>query len=650
MSLTLAQRATLGLICDTFAPGDGSELPSASRLGAVDAVEQLLARNPSVAERRAFETLLRVWNSRALGVLIGAGPRRFADLTQADREQALWRLGNSRLARKRAVFQALKGAALTAYYATPGSTGSNPAWRQMGFPGPFGALPDAPRPALAPLRPTGDMTLDCDVVVVGSGAGGGTAAAVLAAAGLDVVVVERGGYYDDADFGTGELTGLLNLYSPGPATTQEGQLGLVAGSCLGGGTVVNWTTSFRTPEDVREEWASLGAKQFAADEYTEALDAVEARLGVNGKHSDASGRDTVLERGLRELDWHVDAMPRNVRGCDAGIECGRCGFGCRIGAKQSVTKTWLADAAEHGARLLIDTEVRTITLRDGSASGVAAVTPEGDSVTIRARAVVVAAGAIHTPALLRRSGISGQNIGRYLRLHPATAVFGTFDEEIRPWEGGLQTRYSAEHRDLDGHGYGVIYETGPLTPGMTVGFLNWTSAAQHRAIMHNLAHTVAVGVITRDRDHGTVSIDRAGDAVVRYRLSGYDQAHMHAGIDGAARILEAAGARRIFSGHQFGPVYEPGIEGSHDTFVAECLRAGYDPGRCAMGALHIMGSARMGGARADSATDPDGAVWDVPNVVVADGSCFPTASGVNPMLSIEAIAHMNAARLAARLT
>ncbi|WP_433522513.1 GMC oxidoreductase [Nocardia pseudovaccinii] len=119
--------------------------------------------------------------------------------------------------------------------------------------------------------------------------------------------------------------------------------------------------------------------------------------------------------------------------------------------------------------------------------------------------------------------------------------------------------------------------------------------------------TPSRGVITRD--HG-----------IRYRLSGYDKAHMHAGISCAAQILGAAGALRIFSGHQSGPVYEPGAAGSHDTFVAECLCAGYDPGRCAMGALHNMGSARMGGSRADSATDPDGVVWDVPNVVVADAS------------------------------
>ncbi|MFQ6329921.1 GMC family oxidoreductase N-terminal domain-containing protein [Nocardia sp. CWNU-33] len=649
MPLTAKQRATLGLICDTFTPGDGAELPSATQIGAVDVVEQLLERNPSAPDGKAFDLLLNAWDSRTFGLLTGRGARRFSSLTPQDREQALLGLGGSRIARKRALFQALKSAAVTAYYVASGPTGIHPAWERMGFTPPPGPLPDAPAPGLRPVQPTEDTTLDCDVVVIGSGAGGGTAAGVLAAAGLAVVVVERGGYYDDANFGSGELDGLLRLYAPGPATTAEGQLGLVAGTCLGGGTVVNWTTSFRTPDSVRDEWASLGAKQFAADEFTEALDAVERRISVNRDHSAISARDTVLERGATELGWHIDAMPRNVRNCDAGIECGRCGFGCRIGAKQSVVKTWLADAAENGARILIGTDVRKIMVNNGSAAGVEAVTTDGKSITIRSRAVVVAAGAIQTPALLGRSGITGKNIGRYLRLHPATAVFGTFDEEIRPWEGGMQTRYSTQHADLDGAGYGVIYETGPMTPAMSVGFMNWSGGAQHRDAMLNLAHTVAVGVITRDRDHGKVSTDRDGEAVVRYRLSEYDKKHMHAGIEGAARLLEAAGARRISSGHQAGPAYEPGVHGSYDEFVAQCHSAGYDPGRCAMGALHIMGSARMGGSAADSATDPDGVVWGYSNLVVADGSCFPTASGVNPMVSIEAIAYMNATRLAARL-
>ena len=124
----------------------------------------------------------------------------------------------------------------------------------------------------------------------------------------------------------------------------------------------------------------------------------------------------------------------------------------------------------------------------------------------------------------------------------------------------------------------------------------------------------------------------------------------HRGIVGAAEISEAAGATEVFSPHSRPVSFEPGRRGSVKQFSAEALAAGYAPGRVGMAALHIMGTARMGGDPAQSATNPDGATWDVPNLVVADASCFPSASGVNPMVSIEAIAHMNATRLAARLT
>ncbi|WP_280242313.1 GMC family oxidoreductase N-terminal domain-containing protein [Nocardia abscessus] len=487
-------------------------------------------------------------------------------------------------------------------------------------------------------------------MVVGSGAGGGVAAAVLAEAGLDVVVLERGNYYDDRDFGTGELGGLQQLYAPGPPASTEGQITLVAGTCLGGGTVVNWSTSLPTPQDVRAEWAALGAGQFAETEFDEALEVVQRRLGVTDRRSVLSARDGVLERGAKALGWEVDTLPRNVTdACDAGVECGRCGYGCRLGAKLSVTKTWLADAADRGARLVVDADVRRILVRGGRAQGVSAVTSDGVAIEVHARAVVVSAGAIQTPALLRRSGLRNTNIGRNLRLHPAAAVFGVFSEEIRPWEGGLQTRICRRHSDLDGNGYGVIYETGPIHPGLATGFMSWRGAENHRATMLDFARSNAIGIITRDRDPGSVSVDRGGEPIVEYRLSDYDAAHLHTGIEGAASILEAAGAHRIFSGHQAGISYEPGRRGSHAEFAAACRAAGYGPGQCSLGALHIMGSARMGGSPENSATNPDGATWEVANIVLADASCFPTASGVNPMVSIEAIAYMNAKRLAAQL-
>lgn len=650
MQLSARQQHMLGLICDTFVPGDGAVLPRATDFGTVEAITALLGENPRQAEQQALLRVLDLWDSRIFAYFNGFGTRRFSELSPAERESLLLRLAGSRLGPVRSVFQALKNATLTAYYAGSGPGGHHPYWDAIGYSDPPGPLPEAAAPPLNPARPHADTTLDCDVVVVGSGAGGGVAAAVLAAAGLEVIVIERGDYLDDADFGLGELEGLRRLYAPAPSVTSEGQLALVAGTCLGGGTVVNWSTSLRTPDEVRAEWARSGVPQFAGEEYTAALDAVSDRLGVNLDHSPVSARDAVLERGLEALGWHVGQLPRNVRDCDASVECGRCGFGCRLGAKQSVTKTWLADAEKHGARMLIGTRVESIQLERGRATGVLARTRDGHEVRVRSRAVVAAAGAIQTPALLLRSGLRNANIGRYLRLHPATAVFGVFDEEIRGWEGGMQTRYSAEHRDLDGAGYGVIYETGPMTPAMTVGFTSWTGAAEHQALMADFARTATVGIITRDRDHGSVRVDRGGEPIVRYRLSGHDAAHVAAGIEGATQILEAAGAQRIFSGHQSRAMYEPAHAGTRTGFLAQCHDTGYGPGRIAMGALHIMGSARMGGSSATSAVDPDGAAWEVPNLVVADGSCFPTASGVNPMLSIESIAYMNATRLAARLT
>jgi choline dehydrogenase-like flavoprotein len=345
----------------------------------------------------------------------------------------------------------------------------------------------------------------------------------------------------------------------------------------------------------------------------------------------------------------VDAMPRNVVGCEQDVECGRCGLGCRIGAKQSTAKTWLVDAQQAGARIVIGTRVQRVTSTHGRATGVEGRSANGARVVVRARAVVVAAGSLQTPALLRRSGLGNRNIGKHLRLHPATAVWARYDEDVLPWTGPPQSRYSKEHRDLDGEGYGVIYETAPITAAFGAGFLPWHGAEPHAGLMADLGRLAPVAVIVRDRDPGEVKVDRQGEPVAHYRLSPHDAAHLHRGIVGAAEISEAAGATEIFTGHGRPVGYQPGRTGSVDGFAAAALTEGYAPGRITLAALHIMGTARMGGSPEMSAVNPDGETWDLRDLVVADGSCFPTASGVNPMISIESIAYMSAKRLAARL-
>lgn len=523
-------------------------------------------------------------------------------------------------------------------------------YEATGYPGALGSTEEQRPRAIAPVRITADTDLDCDVCVVGSGAGGGTAAAVLAAAGLDVVVLEAGDHYEDSDFDGGELDGWRRLYAQGgSAATHDQSVGLLAGSCLGGSTVVNYTTSFRTPDDVRAEWAAHGVPAFTSDEYTRSLETVWGRLGVNLDHNRVSAREEVFRRGLDALGWHCDAMPRNVIGCDQdGPECGWCGFGCRRGAKQSTLKTWLPDAQAAGARILVRTRARRVLLAGGGAQGVEAQTADGHRVTVRSRAVVAACGAIQTPGLLRRSGLTNREIGRNLRLHPATGVFGFFDEAVRPWEGTMQAIYSDQHRDLDGSGYGVKYETAAFHPSLFAAFAPWRSAAQYAELAGGIGRAGLVGVLLRERGGGEVKVGRDGEPVARYRLSDEDTRHVRTGLDGAAQILEAAGARRIVSAHSRLVSYEP-ARGSREAFLAGADACGYAAGRCVFFSFHLMGSARMGGSRDRSACGPEGETWDARNLVVCDGSTFPTASGVNPMISIEAIAHMNASALAARL-
>jgi choline dehydrogenase-like flavoprotein len=642
------QIAAASLIADTFVPGRTPAM-AASALGVPEIMLDLAYRNPRAGERRQLELLLKGFDSRTLGLLLGGRPRKFSSLSQSEREGVLLSLANSRLPQKRALFTALRFGLMVATYSAPGPTGHSPLWDEVGYAPPFGVHPDAPERPLSPLRFEKDTELTADVVVVGSGAGGGTAAGVLAAAGLDVVVLEAGEYHDDADFDGSELTAFSNFYAVAPQMSVEGQMALMAGYGVGGGTVVNYTTSFRTPDDVRAEWAGIGARQFAEQEYTDSLDAVYTRLGVNTDHDRAGQRDALLQRGLEKLGWHVEAMPRNVIGCEQDVECGRCGLGCRIGAKQSTAKTWLVDAAQAGARIVVGARAMRVTTAQGRASGVEAVTASGHRLVVRSRAVVAAGGAVQTPALLRRSGLGNANIGKYLRLHPATAVWARFDEDVLPWTGPPQSRFSKEHRDLDGKGYGVIYETAPITAAFGSAFVPWHGADAHAARMRDLRHLAPVVVIDRDRDSGQVKVGKDGEPVVSYGISEYDAAHLHQGIVNAARIAEAAGAVEVFTTHQRPVGFEPGRRGSIETFAADAAAAGYRPSRVGLAALHIMGTARMGGSPADSATNPDGETWDLPGLVVADGSSFPTSSGVNPMISIEAIAHMNARRLASRL-
>jgi choline dehydrogenase-like flavoprotein len=639
----------LRALAETFVPG-------AEAVRLADHLAETIAALPHRTDRDELARLLRLFESPVVNALVAGVPRPFTTMSVPQRERYLRGWATSRLPLRRKAFQALKRMATVVYYTAREPSGrGNPAWPRLGYPGPLGPPPATPK-RIQPLEITADETLDCDVVVIGSGAGGGVMAGELTANGKSVVVLEKGGYYNEADFTQYEGDMLSRLYDAGGLLTSR-DLGFIIlqGSCLGGGTVVNYTTSFHTPETVREQWArEHRLPHFASPEFTRSLDAVAQRIGVTTGQNLPSGRDVVLIRGLEALGWHHGLLPRDVRGCSQGDDCGYCGYGCRRGAKQSTLVTYLQDAFDHGARIIVGASVRRVVIEGGRATGVEAVVrhpraPRPFTIAVRAKAIVVACGAVHSPSLLMRSGVRLPALGRHLVLHPATALFGLMDEAVRPWTGTVQAHYSDQFADLD-RGYGFKFETAPLHPSLFALATPWESGVQHAEAMSRLPRTALVGILLRDRDGGQVRVDAEGHAVVSYRLSRYDTQHLRRALLEGARLLEAAGAKEIWSTQPRWLAYQPDGTGTARARWMESVdRVGFGPNQLLLATFHQMASCRMGTSDRDSVVTPEHQVWGIPGLYVADASTFPSASGVNPMLTIMGIAHRAAGIVASRI-
>ncbi len=334
-------------------------------------------------------------------------------------------------------------------------------------------------------------------------------------------------------------------------------------------------------------------------------------------------------------------MPRNVTDCLEGLECGFCAYGCRHGAKNSTARTYLSDAAAAGARLVVGCEVERVLSEGGRASGVAAsvTAPDGSRhrLTVRARVVVVAAGGIHTPAILLRSGLTNRNIGRHLRLHPASAVMGVFPERVDPWTGSLQTRYSDQFADQH-DGYGAKFETAPAHFALAASAFGWESARQFKEDVARLGYSGLCGVLLRDRDPGRVAVGRDGRARVHYELSRFDERHVREAVRGAAQVLAAAGAHEIFTLQTPPARARPGEPAWLDRLMTAADARGYRYCRMSYITFHQLASARLGRSPTDSVAGETGEAHELKGLYVADGSAFPTSSGVNPMLTIMAIA------------
>lgn len=659
MPLTARERSVLRSICDTLVPTLPGE-PFYSRAASDLSVDVLLevaidgAMQPGSA--RDFRRVLSVFDSPFYNLVLTGKPKRFSSLPAVERERymAAWR--DSSIPLKRTAFQALKRLVCFLYYASSDASGSNPNWRDIGYPGPSGdrPVPTAEDLLLTPLAVEEGMRIECDVVIVGSGAGGGVIAESLAGSGLDVLVLEQGPYETSETFRQDEVQMMQKLFQQGgTAATKDLSFVLLAGRGAGGGTTVNWNTCLRPPTRVLKEWeADYGLSGVTGAAFAAQVEQVWRRLGVNSDESQRNANNQALWDGCTALGYSEDidfqVIERNAIGCSQ--RCDFCTYGCIYACKQSTAVTYLPSAQRRGAKFVFDTRVERVIIEGGEARGVMArhsTSGRSQTYEVKARAVVVACGGIETPALLLRSGAKDRNIGRYLRLDPTVALGGLFEKPVEPWKGPPQTVAVWKFIDLDGSYHGFWIEAAPVHPGLYALSIPWTGGKQHKEFMRNFyAHSTASIVLLRERSSGAVSIDKHGYPVVAYDLEKEDRDTMVRGMEETARILAAAGAVGLWTTHNDPVFVDKGggklSSADIDSFSAALKSKGIGYNRMMLFSAHLMGSCRMSADPSLGPTQPTGELHSVKNLFIGDACVFPTTPAVNPMVSIMAMASRTA--------
>jgi choline dehydrogenase-like flavoprotein len=597
--------------------------------------------------------------------------RRFARLSRhRDAATLFERWLTSRIALARSIGHGMRRFVLSTYYAQPepqATLGVLPPLHlrepQVAWEGPLqgpprddepvarsldGRIADSlrhPRPEPSQVRSAstwnGTHYFRADVVVIGSGAGGAVAAARLAEAGRDVILLERGRSVSASDFSEREHEIGADLFADrGLRTTDDQAFTLLQGGALGGGTTVNWMLMLRTPEHVLQEWAEEhGTEGMTASDLRRVFDGVERETHATIVPDDAHNPpNRMLIGGARQLGWHVESARINARGC---VRAGTCSLGCRYRAKQSALEVYLPRAIAAGARVISDAVVERIvvTARDTGRGKppqkrVHARGASGAELLVDAAVVVLAAGAVETPLILQRSGLGGGGVGRFLRLHPTTALMALMPNEMYPLAGAPQTSVCAEFaRKRNGYGYWI--ECPALTPGLAAAAASGFGNAHFERIrqLGNLATLIALvrDGVAKGESNGSVTLGRGGVPRIRYKLAAGDAQHLRESIAVSARIALAGGAIEVMTLHS-----RP-IVARTEADIAAILSASVAPNDVTLFSAHVNGTCRIGRNASSAGVMPNGERFGARGLYVVDGSILPTAPGVNPQETIYAL-------------
>lgn len=618
MGLTERERQIAVAVAQAAMP-PGAVLPGAGET-AVARVEAAVALAPGAPQ--ALRAGL--WALELAPLARGGVP--FTRLTAEDREAALHRWADGEISRQ-----------LLRLLVTPlklGGLSDEGVYRALGCR--WAVEPPAPerpprwRQNLVDGSSVAGETLECDVVVVGTGAGGAPVARELAERGHAVLMLEEGAHYERKDFTGRPLDMQRRMYRDAGFTMAFGNavIPIPIGRTVGGTTTINSGTCFRAPAQTLARWREAGLSEMTEEHLEPYFRRVEQMLQVTPAAMRYVGKPgEVIARGCDALGYSHGPLPRNAPDCDGQ---GLCCFGCPTDAKRSTNVSYVPRALSAGAQVITGVKVERVETRGGTAVGVRGVvrTPSGEApLAVRARVVVLACGTLHTPTLLLKNGLangSGQ-VGRNLSIHPASHALALFDEEIRGWST-IPQGYAIHELESEG----ILFE-GATAPFEMLASLLDLHGRRFTEVVEQFNQVAAFGFMIKDTSRGRVRVGPGGRPLLTYWMRDADVHAMQRGMAFLARVYLAAGAREVY----------PGLWG-HDV-----LRTRDDVERMAtarvaarhfdISAYHPLGTCRMGRDSRASVVSPTGETHDVRNLWITDGSALPSSLGVNPQVTIMAL-------------
>ena len=479
-----------------------------------------------------------------------------------------------------------------------------------------------------------------EVAVIGSGAGGGIAANLLNQK-YEVGIFDKGHFPNGET--NNETFGYHNFYETNAIQQTRGyKVQLLAGMGIGGGTSINWTTSLRTPDNILSEWDALTQQNnyFNSDSFNKSLDYICQNLNVDETNNKIPQKEIKLAQGLELNKTSYKIIPRNTKNNDF-LESGFSTFGHSDDTINSSYKSWFSKDKFNEDNIYSNTQVKSLAISNGKATHIN-VEHNGQSYSVAVEKVILASGSLNTPKILLNSGYKNKHLGQHLKLHPVSGVAGKFSELQNPWAGSMQGIYSDDNLFRKDN-YGYLLEGLPMHPSLFFPFFpnNQDNFADFISSYNYWSGSI---VLTSDTSSGSI-INKNPQHLWKYNLNNFDHGNLLHGIENLVKANFLAGAEEIMVATS--PTMHWKRESNEDieSFIGKVRKVRNEPFRILLGSAHQMGTARIHPNPSEGVVDLNGKVHGLENVYITDSSTFPRCSGVNPMITIQAMSHFLASKI-----